>query len=529
MDNRNVIEEIFNNVQTKSIGLIEAIQENYLPNPEYHCGLYEITTKERERILKLNDEPLKNQILNYDIDGSIENIFRENLDLSKDHKIICFVDKISNINEGINNIKKWIKREINVYKLHSKQSKVLNKEQINKFQNTKGLNIIFAVNMLNEGVHFPGTDCVIFLRKTSSNIVYLQQLGRVLGDNVENPKVFDLVNNINNLNNGYAQLISNRVNELKIKPEDLQTKNGEKLKITTHQVDLIDMLNKTISYTYEHYSEEEDNILKEKSAESTIEELSKLLPNRTINSIRCRLEFLKLTYKKEKEVNGFTKEEDNILIGKHEISTVSELSYELNRPLESIKARCKILKIKPILVSDKNRAFIENLIVEKLKTIKHNEYNLGDFENKVVFLSYYYSGLIKKLDIDHKLIYRSTNQQNKKEAHFIKSHNIKYTQLYEEGVYEDIKYRIEVLNETQIAVAKDYNVPKSVMQVYCSSRNITSTYGDKCRLDPYLKEIKYDREIIGMTINNLAKKYHCSTGTITGFIKTNKIERRGKE
>ena len=144
-----------------------------------------------------------------------------------------------------------------IYKVHSKQSKVINDEQLNKFQNNSGLNIIFAVNILNEGVHLSGVDCVIFLRKTSSNILYNQQLGRVIADYSNEPIVFDLVNNIDNLNNSYSAIFSNKANRLGVKTERLVTKNGKHLKITVHQIDLIEKLISVSKYDDKSYTNEE--------------------------------------------------------------------------------------------------------------------------------------------------------------------------------------------------------------------------------------------------------------------------------
>ncbi len=44
----------------------------------------------------------------------------------------------------------------------------------------KGLEILFAVDILNEGVDIPGVNMVLFLRPTESSTIFLQQLGRGL-------------------------------------------------------------------------------------------------------------------------------------------------------------------------------------------------------------------------------------------------------------------------------------------------------------------------------------------------------------
>lgn len=329
-DNRDSIEEIFGGCQIEPYYLEDAILDEYLPMIDYHSSIYEITDKQK-KILKLKDTPIANQILNYDIDEGVSNIFKENLDLSKPHKIICFVDKISNINEAINNIKKWFKVPINIYKVHSKQSKVINDEQLNKFQNNSGLNIIFAVNILNEGVHLSGVDCVIFLRKTSSNILYNQQLGRVIADYSNEPIVFDLVNNIDNLNNSYSAIFSNKANRLGVKTERLVTKNGKHLKITVHQIDLIEKLISVSKYDDKSYTKEEIDFIKSHS-EMTIRQLRDYInnnynTNRSIQSVR---EFCKKNGYTYKSVLNRITDEQKDFIKNHSEMTNLELSNILN-------------------------------------------------------------------------------------------------------------------------------------------------------------------------------------------------------
>ena len=42
----------------------------------------------------------------------------------------------------------------------------------------KDLEILFAVDILNEGVDIPGVNMVLFLRPTESSTIFIQQLGR---------------------------------------------------------------------------------------------------------------------------------------------------------------------------------------------------------------------------------------------------------------------------------------------------------------------------------------------------------------
>ena len=328
-DNRNAVEEIFDGCQVKPYFLEDAILDEYLPMVNYHSSIYEITD-EQKRKLRLKDTPIANQILNYDIDEGVSNIFKENLDLSKPHKIICFVDKISNINEAVENIRKWFKVPINIYKVHSKQASSINNKQIENFQNETGLNVIFAVNILNEGVHIPKVDCVIFLRKTSSNILYNQQLGRVIADYNEEPIVFDLVNNIDNLNNSYSAIFNSTANRLGIKVEQLTTKNGKHLKITTHQVDLIEKLKSLSRYV----TEEEKQFILDNYKTMTKKELVKAL-NRDYSTIRRWMIDLGLEYTPRKRF--ITEEEKQFILDNYKTMNIAEIAKELNRDYKFIK------------------------------------------------------------------------------------------------------------------------------------------------------------------------------------------------
>lgn len=68
--------------------------------------------------------------------------------------------------------------------------------------------ILFSINMLNEGLHIEDISGVLMLRTTQSNLIYLQQLGRLLeADNMDKYLlVFDFVNNFSSVNDGIGLL-----------------------------------------------------------------------------------------------------------------------------------------------------------------------------------------------------------------------------------------------------------------------------------------------------------------------------------
>lgn len=66
---------------------------------------------------------------------------------------------------------------------------------------TKRLQVLFCVDMLNEGVHIPDVTAAIFMRRTDSDTLFKQQLGRLMdAASTHKTVVFDMVDNIFNRN-----------------------------------------------------------------------------------------------------------------------------------------------------------------------------------------------------------------------------------------------------------------------------------------------------------------------------------------
>ena len=74
--------------------------------------------------------------------------------------------------------------------------------------NSDSAKILFSINMLNEGLHIKNISGVLMLRTTQSNLIYLQQLGRLVdADNIDKYLlVFDFVNNFSSVNDGIGLL-----------------------------------------------------------------------------------------------------------------------------------------------------------------------------------------------------------------------------------------------------------------------------------------------------------------------------------
>ena len=97
---------------------------------------------------------------------------------NKEEKIIDYVKRT--IEESLSkcaNIK-----NVKTYYMHSDKYEKENNEALKNFKNDKseGLKILFNIGMISEGVHIDDLNGVVMIRPTNSEVVYLQQLGRIL-------------------------------------------------------------------------------------------------------------------------------------------------------------------------------------------------------------------------------------------------------------------------------------------------------------------------------------------------------------
>lgn len=100
-------------------------------------------------------------------------------------------------------VMRWLEdagRKAIPFEIHNGKSERENERTLKAFRaiETDGrLHVLFSINMLIEGLHVEGVDAALFLRRTESYVVTLQQLGRCLkaGSN-QRPVILDFVNNL---------------------------------------------------------------------------------------------------------------------------------------------------------------------------------------------------------------------------------------------------------------------------------------------------------------------------------------------
>lgn len=252
-DGVNVAEVIGVDEPASKLSLPTAIKKGILPSPNY--VLANIAFEEDVKYFGLNEKELREKRATVDskeeraqIDKLLEDIaiakecvagskqlpeiFAEqlNTDKLKNGKFIVFCPGGQDDEENEESkllMEKMMEQAQDWFKLatpnapktcgvHSKYKDKDNKNTIKSFEEDKsdGVKLLFSVNMLNEGLHVDDIDGVIMLRNTSSEIIYLQQLGRALsvGHN-PNPLILDLVANITTKDIGYANSLLKEIEQ----------------------------------------------------------------------------------------------------------------------------------------------------------------------------------------------------------------------------------------------------------------------------------------------------------------------------
>lgn len=262
------IRDFFGDCVCAGLDVMEGIKQDVL-YPFNYVGAYydanEIVEHAKTHYNKL-DIRLKGMLdIALNNTPSVKKIIQNNMP-SGIRKGIIFVSRIDEMEEAKTLIKS-IYPNVPVEKLHSKMNYKAIQHITEWFYEIKE-GYLITVYMMGEGAHYPNVNTLIMLRRTKSNLVFTQQLGRCLtltdeersGDAI----VFDLVNNAQNLrefHHKYQQTLKERSKLRKAPCYSDQVI----LKSYTQEIDEI---LKQIKELYGYgWSEEEDKILIEKYPE----------------------------------------------------------------------------------------------------------------------------------------------------------------------------------------------------------------------------------------------------------------------
>ena len=236
-NNKNMNKILFDGVEASRLTLADAIVQGILPAPVYinynYTLLWEIERLERN--IKKYDFYSENLDKDYkflrDVKDQLETL------LSKRHNVKEYVEQCKNFLvfsstiDGIEKDEKIVEKTIGIpdktYVVHSRKTNAENLRELHRFstQGGEGISTLYSINILNEGVHVKNVDAIFMLRKTTSPIIYFQQLGRLLSYSKRNSNVvvLDMVDNICNhpiIYNLYSDVVRKVDEMIKLHPEE---------------------------------------------------------------------------------------------------------------------------------------------------------------------------------------------------------------------------------------------------------------------------------------------------------------------
>lgn len=216
-DNIDIIDTLFNGISVSNKSLYDVISSNILQKLYYVINVSDGDKELRKLLLKYDKHRFVINKLNDEISAFKEKWNTEHsfeYTLSKylvpdgsqpglESKHIVFVQSIADIPKNVELVKEYFSKiyagyNINVMYVHSNRPKKENSEAIAEFagkipENT--IQVMIAVQMINESFHFEGVKSISMLRCTQATNVFMQQIGRALSADGEMPYIFDFVDN----------------------------------------------------------------------------------------------------------------------------------------------------------------------------------------------------------------------------------------------------------------------------------------------------------------------------------------------
>lgn len=385
LDNaRDMVEEIFNGIVVRGVDLATAIDKGILPTFKYvtaYFGSEKDFNKYREKVNSIQDSRKRNDFskkLEMCIQNraSIKTAMYENLNMKK-HNIIVFLNGLCEVDKAIDMFTEIFPGcECNY--VSSEKSNKGNENSIRKFQQSdRQISILFAINILNEGVHIDGTDVVVMFRNTESPQVYFQQMGRVLdAKGCKDKIIFDFACNEKTIRikkTTYEDVSA-------IESINRKVRNKErKIIIATYTKGPCELFQQISDLLDRKFTQDEDDFIRKNHTKMTVEEMAKKL-NRSIRSVYDRKHRLGVT----NDFKRWSSSEDSYIKEKYGIVPTDEIAKNLGRSIASVRYRISILDGLPKLsriITDEQEEFLRNnaesmTLSELSKVLKLKEHTI---------------------------------------------------------------------------------------------------------------------------------------------------------
>ena len=297
-DKIDIVNNIFSGNICQGLDMLAGIKEGIV-HPFTYAGAYYDTDglKEENENEERRKEDKEYDLLCGKLDLAINNtpslneIITSNMP-EGDRKIIVFVSDIDSITEA-KQILKPIFPNLEHRSLHSGLSKEEIKENREWFKNANE-GLLYTINMASERIHYIGVNTLIMFRRTCSDIVFTQQMGRISTlTKYENPNaiVFDLVNNAKTVGNFKMAIkeLSKEYSPREIRDilrEHSTNEKSNQIIVRDYTGDIVDVLEEMKRYDDDSWTEEEDNILREFYPTEGPSGCAKRLENRTPSAIQ---------------------------------------------------------------------------------------------------------------------------------------------------------------------------------------------------------------------------------------------------
>lgn len=214
MDGFDVIDAFFDNCLVEPYTMNDAIGDKIFPKPYYVYGLenskiimdninkkYKEVDNNGTSHLKQAEIALAN-IINAPviIDKAVKNVYNKVPSYMK--WLIFFTDK-EILHKKLDEVKIWFSvaypdKEIRTLVVHSSAEYRDNVNSLSDLKSQRNtIDLIFSINMLNEGYHMDNITGVMLLRPTKSSTIYTQQVGRAMSIGAKyKPLIIDFVDNL---------------------------------------------------------------------------------------------------------------------------------------------------------------------------------------------------------------------------------------------------------------------------------------------------------------------------------------------
>lgn len=288
---RDIALEMFDRVAGR-MDLSDALVRHILRTPDYVCmpssyeGLRDDLLKSAEvRNDRGKTDKINKLVDSWERDIPLHEIIRDKLP-STNCKMIVFSPDYNQLKKDKKLIADLMEKAGISYKgydyYHSANKRTM--EGLDRFKNEKTrtrAQIIFCIDMLNEGVHVPGVQAAFFLRHTESQTVFHQQLGRIMaaGSN-DCTVVFDMVDNV------YSRNISDLA-------DDVQACNSNKTNVLSfpgHAYLDPEPVSFKVDDYLKSFRQQKEAVVPRQQGESFAEKLSRIVNTYTENGrIRIRV------------------------------------------------------------------------------------------------------------------------------------------------------------------------------------------------------------------------------------------------